>query len=619
MKVLWVFAVALSLLIVSMGSIKFLDKSSGPSAGLCQDTLEDQALVDDCIRHQNCPFKGIGTSFGKFQQGLVWQNIRILMDFSGLSIHRVFLLVRFLNAMGLILLLITAWRIFGGVSAALGLVITAFLMASMDFDPWILNNSNLIFFFGAVATITGLAVVHSPRTWVILAFSAFMALIADTHIAAVPMVLSLLWIVWIARHNIRSLVIAGLTWSVVLFLLSPGPWLETIRSLGSLSAGTRGQLISGDMLNNVSVIIALLGAATGFAVIAIKRHNPQNKPMTALIAMVLPQVLVFIIAGMVTGIDTSDKYLIQVAPAIGMLAGLAIVRLIKVPVGRLFPRLKIGRGLDAPAIIAAGLILWSWPITPLTNAQVKDPLAMARLTLQETDSLVHALKRSGWTRQAALSGIKGPLYLNILEAVVPKLTETPDTSQKTGYVIRVRSGILPSRLPKNWHLIAKNRETVLYFVQIPTVLDWKKFKVCSVNCIQTGLARSAMTFGPTYTIRGFPSPAKDLHRILTLKIPINTGRMAIKRAVSMPQVPGWCSGRILSIENCTNKISENGQDATYTCRAGQKGTLVVTWRLGGLRCGAWDYDGLPPFFIETDPEDAKLMKQVISSYPQRLK
>jgi hypothetical protein len=126
-----------------------------------------------------------------------------------------------------------------------------------------------------------------------------------------------------------------------------------------------------------------------------------------------------------------------------------------------------------------------------------------------------------------------------------------------------------------------------------------------------------VSFGPTYKINGLPIPGKDLHATLTMKLSIRCPS-SMTREVYMPQVPGWCSGRVVKLQDLTAKVSEDGRDATYTCIPGKTGVLVLQWQLGGPRCGPWDYDGFPPFFIEADPRNARLLKRAILTYPQRL-
>lgn len=608
----------ISLLVITAGSILFMDRLSGTSPDLCQDTIEDNAMVGQCLRYNACPFKGIGTSFGRFHQGLAWHNTRVLMAYTGMSIHQVFLVVRFLNALGLIVLVIVAWRIFGGIEAALGLVLTAYIMVHMEFTPWILNNSNILFFLGVLAVAVGLLVVRIRRPWVVLVFAALMALIGDTHIAATPMVLSLLWVVWLAEPKPGLVLYAGLVWSLVLFVLSPGTWITNISNIGTLTRGTPGAM--GNIWDTTSVPTGTLALLAGLAAWSTNRKKrAQNKALATLIALVLPELLVFIIAGMLTGIDTTDKYLIQTAPAIGLLGGVAIVRLTGSVGERVFHKSMRAGFLIAPvAVSAAGMILWLWSVTSLANARAKDPMFLSRLTIRETAVLTRYLRSNGWTRADLLAGLKAPLYLNLIEAVRPGLAKGPGT-QKTAYVIRIKKGVLPDTLPRNWHLLAKKQNMILYFVDEQGVLDWHGFQVCTRSCQKTGFVRSKMSFGPTYTMQGFPAPAKDLHQALILKIPIRpAANQAMRREVYMPQVPGWCSGRIVGIEGCKARITDKGRTATYTCLPGQQGRLVVRWSLGSPQCGAWDYYGLPPFFVEASPGNAGLIKRALLSYPQRL-
>ncbi|NOZ02705.1 MAG: hypothetical protein GXP54_12570 [Deltaproteobacteria bacterium] len=593
---------------------------------LTDDTINDEKFIRSC-----CVFIGMGTSVPGIVMGANWWHFKSLWAFLGLSDTSFHLLLHVSFAAAVVLIVHIGARIRNQLTGYLASIfLLVVLWNSCDFRMDMTYNHRIIPFLGALFLALSLAAVESGRIRY-LAMAAFIAAItANIHLQASILLFSILGIALMMKGARGKALIAGIsTFSLTAFATSPTAWIRDFQRLvAGLSVGGGGKDGVGKSLEILFGVPYLLTAGAVLAMLAIVAINLRDRdgrrwPLL-LLAVIMPKFVVFGGAVALGVIGGSDKYLIDVEPAVGVALGLALVMLLeKVPFP--FRRLKRSLSWASPYLFTAVLVVWP---APAGVGLGRDGYPM--LQVEDIDALHDLLARKrGWNLAKMVQGLKGPSDLEILDymsVVHPEPWEAPKPpgpSELT--VLKLYADRSPDPVPSGWEEVRRQDDTVLWASWGDSWLDWGSFQVCtgpwdgplgSLKCVQSGLGTRPWEIAQNSVVpAGFPKPARNLEMRLVIRFDVRYPAETSVRQIFMPDIPDRCSGRAVLVSGGESRVLDDGKMVLLKAtRGGGTGRLELQWHVGGEGCEEWSYRAFVPFFAEGSPDSIKAMKEIIRAH-----
>jgi hypothetical protein len=105
-----------------------------------------------------------------------------------------------------------------------------------------------------------------------------------------------------------------------------------------------------------------------------------------------------------------------------------------------------------------------------------------------------------------------------------------------------------------------------------------------------------------------PSTISRDRRSLVLRVPVAARSAGMNDVISMPRARSLCGGSIVAVPH--GWISPDHRLATWTAPPDQPAMVELRWDLGSAGCPPDAYEGLPPYFIEGDPQTVEAIERL---------
>jgi len=200
-----------------------------------------------------------------------------------------------------------------------------------------------------------------------------------------------------------------------------------------------------------------------------------------------------------------------------------------------------------------------------------------------------------------------------------------DNPYQRAYLVKIPTRQMRQPLPADLVPITSSRGNTTTVVLGCSWINWQSFRVCVRNngqteetCTHSSIpAESNGHLVYAVGMAGMPhsDPSHPLARqTLTLRFPLHPTAQCPDEWISMPRAARICPGRIVDIDGETSLIEGDGRSARlhFDPAAGHEAPreIAIAWELGGPEC--WnEYRGVPPFFIEGEPQAVELLDHVV--------
>jgi hypothetical protein len=611
-----------ALLVIGASALVVVHRFGGPSAAVWPDTFNDQAEVQRCLEHSECTVYGMGTSVPGFVHACGWLQLRDLLSALGIAVDRQYLLMQVLDALGVMLATLVAWRLSGPLAAGVATWAVWNHLGMVGIAYHALYNSILMPFLGAVFLAACAEAIERPGTWSVVAAALTGAILANVHFTGVACGFTAVWIGLLAPRRRLSLAATGAaTFALGALAVSPATWLHSVAFVVGHSSGERHQPATMALFSEPAVADGVWVAIAWIAtLIGGERTARLRRRLDAPIAIVVPSLAMFLLAGLSGRISPYGKYIAHlrapVAVALGTIAAAVASTLVQIAAERSprrAARMRTGFAavtVAAPYLGAAMLLL------------CQPPFHEVLLRLEDTDAAARVLRDDlGWDFARAVRSLKSPNSYDVLSAWkvlfpqwVGRSTPSAEDDGLSAVLLHVRASDLPDPLPREWRILTSAGSEVALLAVVPSWVDWRRFAACRAGgevgterCVATGLVERPHP-GNAIEVAGMPEAGQITPgEVLRLRLPLRAAPAGGVHEVFMPRHPGrTCPGRITAVPE-GSRLDPDGRRATLVLPA--VGDLVLEWEVGDCQAG---YSGLPPFFLEGDAETVRPLAELLT-------
>jgi hypothetical protein len=249
-------------------------------------------------------------------------------------------------------------------------------------------------------------------------------------------------------------------------------------------------------------------------------------------------------------------------------------------------------------------------------------------TVSDVAALVRVLRdEQGWDRARIIERTKTPYGIafvsGLQQALGPVHAAPPPAadSASVALLLTIDGERLPDPLPASWRTLRRTAEAATVLVLTHSRIDWHSLLICvepadgsARHCEESGWNPQAMGGALLPHM-----PAGGAWRgTLELWLPLRPE--GPETHVAMPHTLLVCGGRIVSASDRTIAVAPSQRFAVIAASAGEKtepSVLKLAWDVGAPECDLLAYDGLPPFFVEGDPDTVRLLAAVLSEQATR--
>lgn len=590
-----------------------LRAEGGGAPILWLDTINDHRDVTLCLVRDACTGLGEAASVEGVHHAVGWIDFLDLASFAGLRLGTLHLVLQASNALGVVLagsVARQAWGRTAGIFAAGA----CFAGAADTVELHALYNGTPLPFLGAVLLVACVAVARRPTAAGIASIAALGAVLASVHSACVVTLASVVWIALLApRRPFRLAALGVVVFLATALVIGPAAWVTSVRHVLSAMTGAKGTHhteagVPAGALMTYGTLAALSLAAR------LTSPPRQRPPVNAALAIALPILAGSLAAAATSTVATNAKYLAFVTPSLAVLAAMLVGAVSAWIVGALAGSKEPPAGLLRllPSLMFSVLALVglrSFVVPVLRGHARSHPL-----TFDDADAIQRLLAARGWSFAQVYRSLRSPDAAVILASfeLGPQLSlgAAADDSQVV-YVAKNDAALLPKPLPPSWVLANQESGSALVLAFTRSFLSWDHFRVCDPRaaagpepCADSGLSIRGQEM-PTclYCVPGMPPFHRAGEQAMELRLPVqSTAGQA--HAIEMPARPLLCAGSIASVPGGPAAISADHRRATWASPAGSMPPQEVRleWTIGSPECDMNSYSGMPPFFLEGDPE-----------------
>lgn len=593
---------------------------------LSPDTVNDEKFIQSC-----CSFSGMGTSVDGVVMGANWWHFKTLWAVLGLSDTALHLLLHGSFALAVVLLVLVGARMrnqwVGYVAVA---VLVLLLWSSWDFRMDMNYNHRGFPFLGTLILLLALMAVESGRVRYLVMASFVAAITANIHLQASLLFFSVGGVgLLMEGRRLRSVVAGFGTFGATAFATSPTAWIGNVQRFldGGGGEGAATSLRFEALLTPHYMALGMAIVAMALLSWVHRKDVFRRRWPLLLLALLVPKFAAFggAVALGVTG--ASDKYLIDVEPAVGLALGLAVATLFHAlgpwirKLGE--PPARVERMASAlgPYLMAVALVLM-----PASKGAGR---GLDGFPMLQTDDMVRLrqllMNEHGWNHAKIAQSMKGPANLEIIDFLsvrYPREWETPAPhDRQVVTVIKVDDAAMPDPVPPGWSVVRQDGDRALWASFTRSWLDWGHFRVCTgpwegaidgLKCVDSGLgSRPWETPEEAVVPVGFPIPDQGMDLRLRIEFAVDFPADGGAQWIFMPSIPDRCSGRIVAVAGGDSKVLHGGKKARLKGRG--VGTLVLEWHVGGEGCEGWAYRAFVPYFAEGDARSVGVVEAVVEA------
>jgi hypothetical protein len=597
-----------------IGALMVYHRQAGSSPIVWFDTFNDEDEVQQCIIDNSCTTLGVATSVPGQVHAVGWLEWRTLLAWAGIGIGGAHLVLQIANAVAVVLIFWLAERLGGPLAGATAVWIAIVSLAGgVRFTA--LYNTVPLPFLGAVFVLACTAAVERPGV-ISLGFAALVgAVMANVHLACVLSGASVLWVALLApRRRLFLTVFAAVLFAAATFAVAPPSWLHNLSSV--LHRQTGGGFMAGRMqgVNLLNWATFAVGAwlaswFSGAPAVAEYRRRCQGS-----LAVLVPFLAAFIVAPHF-GLDPNAKYLAHLKAACGIAAALPLA-LVANAVFRPSSDATFDLVLKGAAPIALASMLIVHGLLGDT-ADEEDVPTMADVAA--VTSSLH--EHHGWNLIDMLERLKAPEGNVVLTALrhVSRGSDAAralaDDSETSALLMILRADELPRPLPSNWDILRRSRRSAVVLIHMQSRIDWSTFAVCvrpgndpTQECTETGFR---LAVGSSSALPGMPRSDLRSRGTLTLRLHLRSAVSNFTDEIFLPRMRNLCGGRIASSSEGALHVAADRRHATLSQGHPSPPTIDVEWDILSPECDGTAYDGLPPFFVEADAADARLLEEIL--------
>ena len=579
------------------------------------DTVVAQNNVNRCLTENLCTLVGGQTSIRGLFHGVAWLDLVTLLQWLGVGPTGLLWFVQTLNALAATIVFQLASRLGGLLAGAAAAAVVVFgIRLAVRLDE--VDNLSCLLFFGAVLTVASTAVVEAPGITAVVLAALVAAVMANVHIVCVLTGVSVAWTALAARRRrVVLLAVAVAVFCLATVAFAPPSWRQNLLSV--LRGQPGSQATAAPAWPHMEVAWWTLLAMTSW-VASLGMRAPAwatyRRASIGALAIVLPTLTAVLIAP-VFGIYTEAKYLIPVHAACATAAGLAIGRVVQALLGAMrAPATTRAVELASPfavgLAIAVGAALGAAP--PERTMNIDDVAAAAHVLRAE----------QGWDDRHIVRGFSTPERIITLIGLLQQPADgmparlDADRAHDTATLVRMKEADLPDRVPPTWRVLRRSSGVATVLLVNRARLDWWHFDVCVPGPVEASERCDPVTwdgFDPrrdaANALPHMPPAGVRWTGLFRLRIPVLTPSEG--GAVFMPR--GFvCGGRVVSVRGINGTITEDRRRVTFAGapRDAAPADVELEWTVGSPECGAWQYDGLPPFIIEGDSTDVDRLEAV---------
>jgi hypothetical protein len=614
-----------------------LGQTMGSSPTIWEDTLIENLFVNDCLFHNRCTAVGAGATVGIFHSA-TYLHFRSMLQWLGQDADATYRLFVALNAVGVVLVALTARRLAGRVAGAVAAVV---MVASIGIPTQLNVISDVAFvpFLGAVFLLVAAAAVARPSLLLTGALGAVGGVMVNGYATGMLCGASALWIALLTpapRRRTHAAVAVG-SFAASTFLLSPMTWIVNAHILLSRPVGN-AQHMSRPQLFAIPMAVVTAAAIGLWAFSIATRRTGLRRRLDVPAALFVPLFVPLALGTWVGRLDPQGKYFSHVIGAVAVAvgvgvssAGAALWRRLVARLPRLAAPPAVGRALEAVVVVAAVAMIYRGGITysPLNNVINFPVFKYSDLTAAE-----RVIGRDHhWSWYRAFLNVRTPDEL-VRRAVVRWAGGWPEAGPvdalERAYLLKVPRHMIPRPMPANVTVAAATPADMTLVAFTCSWIDWREFTACvrvpgePETCTATGIPRARDGHLDYQSgIPGMPNPGGYMaaRQTLTLRFPLHPTAQCPETWVHMPQLSRLCPGRIVSVDGATSRLESDGRWVRLRLDeapgAAPPRELAVSWDLGGPQC--WnEFRGYPPFFLEGDPRTVAFVMETFDRQTGRL-
>jgi hypothetical protein len=591
-------------------------RRAATSLFVCSDTFNDQSDVNRCLAENLCTLAGRQTSIRGLFNAVAWLDFRTLLQWLGIGPAGLLWSMQLLSALAATIVFELASRLGGLLAGAVAVAVLVFgIPQGVPVDT--VNNLSCLGFLGAVLTVACTAVVEAPGILAIVLAALVAGVMANVHIICVLTGVSVTWIALSAgRRRFVLAAVALVVFSVATVGFAPPSWRHDLLSVlaGEPSSRATSPLAWPQI---EAARWTLLASATwvGSVFMRAPAWAAYRRASIAALAIVLP-ILTAVLIAPAFGVYTEAKYLTPIHAACATAAALAIARILEALLATILSP-ATWRAVELGSPFAVGLAIAAGAALGVEHPE-------QTMTVDDLTAAAHVLRaEQGWDdrhivrafstaeRASALTGL-----LQQLPDDVPARSET-DVARESAMLLKVKDVELPDPLPPTWRVLRRSSGDATVLLVNRARLDWRQFQLCVPG------PGDAMERCDPVTWAGF-NPLRDAVNALPhmppagvrgtgvfrLRIPVLPQSGPESGAVFMPRGL-LCGGHIVSVRGIAGTISDDRRRVTFTGAPADAAPaeIELEWSIGSPECGAWQYDGLPPFIIEGESNDVDRLER----------
>lgn len=590
-----------------------LTRTLGTSPGIWVDTLIENLFVEDCLLHSKCTAVGAGATIGIFHSAGYF-HWRSLLEWVGWRADGTYHVLLVINALGVVLVALTARRIGGRTAGAIAAVLMS-VCVGVPTQLDVISDVVPMPFLGAVFTLLALSSITHPS----LAMTATLGLVCGVtaNCYATGLLLGVSTVVvglMQPRGRWRHALVGAIASAASSFAISPFTWIVDARIVL-----TRTVSNANAMSFNPAYRIPLV-VMTGVAIalwIAASFLGAHRRPLNVMAAIVLPMFLPLILGSAVGRLDPQPKYLAHVLGAACVCLAVPSADALRWLWQRI-PAQAAWRMFDASAPYAGALIIAAQLTSTFNPVRDTDmpPLQYADVAAAER----YLANERGWNWTRAARNLRAPDEV-VRRAAIRWVPDWPTTGEddnaERATLLKISSLRVPRPLPPSVkEVLTTNGNSTLVGTSC-SWLDWRHFRACTKDseagpetCVDSGLPADRDGHSDyAAVLAGLPG-LNVRHSILTLHFPLQPKASCPESWFHMPRLPGVCEGRIVSVDGQDATIEAEGRWARLKSEGTPPHEISMQWEIGGPKCQV-EYRGFPPFFVEGDATTAAFLATII--------
>ena len=584
------------------------------------DTMNDQRDVRHCLVQGVCTSLGEATSVGGVYHAVGWLDFLGLARLAGLGLDSLYVGLQVLSAIGVMLAGATARRAWG-TSAGLFAAFACFYFTVGSANQQVIYNTTLLPFLGAVFLLVGAAAVNRPGPASIALTALVGALLASIHSACVVSVISVVWVALLApRHRVKLAAVGAAVFVGTALAIGPAAWVISVDH--ALSASTSTTRAHPAAMEGMKAALATYGTLIALALAARLVTRPDRRRFVDVaLAIALPMLAASFAAAATSTVPTYAKYLAHVAPSGSVLIA-ALAAAASARISSALAQISIlpaGSTRVVPPLLYAVIALQS-------SRWLPDRERAARrnsLSFDDAAGIPPVLAARGWTYAQVYRSLRSPHAAEILasfEMLAPTFPLGPGLDDPTVvYVAKVETSAIPKPLPERWAVASQDRDLTVVLVFVRSFLSWSHFAACDPRaaggrdaCVESGLSlRDDEKPTCVFCVPGMPPFQRPVVHTLELRMAVHATAGEAHAIVMPPPRPWLCAGTIASAGPAS--ISLDHRRATWVEPTGSnlpQQEVRLDWTIGSSECGMNEYLGLPPFFLEGDPQSVEQLERL---------